>query len=52
MKFNFDLNVPFKPFEQLMGVMPELSASLLPVPYRVRTTSYLVTMHSILTLVM
>lgn len=36
MKFDFDLNVPFKPFEQLMGVMPALSATLLPVPFRVR----------------
>ena len=39
MVFDFDLNVPFKPFEQLMGVMPELSCSLLPIPYRVSSNT-------------
>lgn len=31
---NFQLGQPFKPFEQLMGVMPPLSDSLIPLPYR------------------
>lgn len=35
MKFDFDLNKPFRPFEQLMGVLPDLSANLVPIPYRV-----------------
>jgi len=34
MQFDFDLNKPFRPFEQLMGVLPDLSASLVPVVYR------------------
>lgn len=35
MVFNFDLGKPFRPFEQLMGVMPEASKELLPEAYRV-----------------
>ncbi len=35
MVFNFDLGKPFRPFEQLMGVMPEASKELLPDAYRV-----------------
>ncbi|KAL0087236.1 XRN 5'-3' exonuclease N-terminus-domain-containing protein, partial [Phycomyces blakesleeanus] len=30
----FDLGVPFKPFEQLMGVLPSLSKKLLPAPFQ------------------
>ena len=33
---NFDLGQPFKPFEQLMGVLPSRSRKLIPDPYRVR----------------
>ncbi|CAH1131010.1 unnamed protein product [Ceutorhynchus assimilis] len=32
-KFNFDLGTPFKPYEQLLGVLPAASKSLLPEPY-------------------
>jgi hypothetical protein len=32
---NFDLAQPFKPFEQLMGVLPSRSRKLLPQAYRV-----------------
>ncbi len=35
MVFNFDLAKPFRPFEQLMGVMPEASRELLPEAYQV-----------------
>lgn len=31
----FDLATPFKPFEQLMGVLPSRSRQLLPEAYRV-----------------
>ena len=31
-EFHFDLGKPFKPFEQLMGVLPERSKRLVPVP--------------------
>jgi 5'-3' exoribonuclease 2 len=31
---NLDLGVPFRPYEQLMGVMPAASDKCLPVPYR------------------
>jgi 5'-3' exoribonuclease 1 len=34
-KFTFDLGQPFKPFEQLMGVLPELSSSHVPPAFRV-----------------
>lgn len=32
---SFDLAQPFKPFEQLMGVLPSRSRKLIPEPYRV-----------------
>lgn len=35
MKFQFDLGQPFKPFEQLMGVLPEGSKDLVPEPFQV-----------------
>lgn len=37
MGFNFDLAKPFRPFEQLMGVLPEASKDLIPLAYRVST---------------
>jgi 5'-3' exonuclease len=30
----FDLGVPFRPYEQLLGVLPAYSAHLLPPAYR------------------
>ncbi len=36
MSFSFELGNPFRPFEQLMGVMPEASKELLPMAYQVR----------------
>ena len=36
MTFDFELGKPFRPFEQLMGVMPEASKELLPEAYQVR----------------
>ena len=35
MRFRFELGKPFRPFEQLMGVLPEASKELVPPPYRV-----------------
>ena len=35
MTFKFELGKPFHPFEQLMGVLPEASRELIPLPYRV-----------------
>ena len=35
MSFHFDLGKPFRPFEQLMGVLPEASKELIPLAYRV-----------------
>ena len=35
MTFQFELGKPFLPFEQLMGVLPEASKELVPLPYRV-----------------
>ncbi|KAG8853916.1 hypothetical protein FRB96_007925 [Tulasnella sp. 330] len=35
MSFRFDLGEPFKPFEQLMGVLPEASKELVPPAFRV-----------------
>lgn len=32
--FNFELGKPFRPFEQLMGVMPEASRELIPLAYQ------------------
>ncbi|GAA5835075.1 hypothetical protein JCM9279_007191 [Rhodotorula babjevae] len=34
MTFNFDLGKPFKPFEQLMGVLPDLSSQHIPPAFR------------------
>ncbi|KAH9998847.1 exonuclease II [Russula compacta] len=34
MTFDFELGKPFKPFEQLMGVLPEASKGLLPEAYQ------------------
>ncbi|OBZ66144.1 5'-3' exoribonuclease 1 [Grifola frondosa] len=34
MTFDFDLGTPFRPFEQLMGVLPEASKELIPLAYR------------------
>lgn len=41
MTFNFDLGRPFRPFEQLMGVLPAASMELIPEAYRVRTQYFL-----------
>lgn len=43
MTFHFDLGKPFRPFEQLMGVLPEASKELVPPPYRVSVTFLLQT---------
>jgi len=37
MTFQFKLGEPFRPFEQLMAVLPEASKELIPSPYRVST---------------
>jgi len=34
MTFNFELGTPFKPFEQLMGVLPVASMEHIPEAYR------------------
>ncbi len=34
MEFKYDLGKPFKPFAQLMGVLPSLSQHLVPEPFR------------------
>ncbi|KAI8449939.1 hypothetical protein BY996DRAFT_4532547, partial [Phakopsora pachyrhizi] len=33
-EFHFELGEPFKPFEQLMGVLPELSSAHIPFAFR------------------
>ncbi|SGY47624.1 BQ5605_C001g00550 [Microbotryum silenes-dioicae] len=33
-EFNFELGKPFKPFEQLMGVLPDLSSQHIPLAFR------------------
>ena len=38
-QFHFDLGIPFKPFAQLMGVLPEASKELIPMAYRVSSLS-------------
>ena len=35
MSFHFDLGKPFRPYEQLMGVLPVASMEHIPVAYRV-----------------
>ena len=35
MTFNFELGTPFKPYEQLMGVLPVASMEHIPLAYRV-----------------
>ena len=35
MEFHFDLGKPFRPFEQLMGVLPAASKDLIPPAYQV-----------------
>lgn len=34
-QFEFNLGQPFKPFEQLMGVLPEASSAHIPPAFRV-----------------
>lgn len=36
MSFEFELGKPFRPYEQLMGVLPVASMEHIPVAYRVR----------------
>lgn len=36
MTFNFELGTPFRPYQQLMGVLPEASKELIPEAYQVR----------------
>lgn len=36
MNFDFELGKPFRPYEQLMGVLPVASMEHIPVAYRVR----------------
>jgi 5'-3' exonuclease len=35
MQFEFELGTPFKPFEQLMGVLPFASREHIPLAYQV-----------------
>ena len=35
MSIEFELSTPFKPFEQLMAVLPSASKKLLPEPFQV-----------------
>ena len=39
MEFKFDLGKPFRPFEQLMGVLPSASKDLIPPAYQVISVS-------------
>ena len=39
MQFEFELGTPFKPFEQLMGVLPAASMEQVPEAYRVGVLS-------------
>lgn len=38
---NFTLGKPFKPYEQLMGVLPDRSKSIVPEAYHVRHSTVL-----------
>ena len=40
MSFQFKLGKPFRPFEQLMGVLPEASKELVPPPYHISTVYF------------
>jgi len=40
MKFDFKLGTPFKPYEQLMGVLPVASMEHIPMAYRVSSYSF------------
>jgi hypothetical protein len=40
MKFDFKLGTPFKPYEQLMGVLPVASMEHIPMAYRVGGHSF------------
>ena len=40
MNFEFKLGTPFKPFEQLMGVLPVASMEHIPMAYRVSGHSF------------
>lgn len=35
MEFKFELGIPFKPFQQLMGVLPFASRDHIPLAYQV-----------------
>ena len=39
MSFDFQLGIPFRPYEQLMGVLPVASMEHIPLAYRVRLVS-------------
>ena len=39
MSFDFQLGTPFKPYEQLMGVLPVASMDQIPLAYQVRLVS-------------
>lgn len=41
MTFSFELGTPFRPFEQLMGVLPEASKDLIPLAFRVGFTNWI-----------
>ena len=41
MSFTFELGKPFRPFEQLMGVLPEASKELIPSAFQVRDMRFL-----------
>jgi hypothetical protein len=43
---NFELGQPFKPFEQLMGVLPSRSRKLLPEAFRVMHRSMVLMLGS------
>jgi hypothetical protein len=39
MEFSFELGKPFRPFEQLMGVLPSANKDLIPLAYQVTFAS-------------